>query len=185
MHVRHIFLSTGHSYFGNHGKPASVQPIVEVPEVECVTGQGLRGDRFYGFRPEYKGQVSFFALEIFEAVRREFKVPGLSPAAFRRNLITEGIDLNTLIGEKFTVQGVEFQGVGIKSAEFHHEYAGAEVAFDQAGHNSQLLGQVVSIRVTDLVFPFGVGLLNRGGIPEGCVGGLTDKSQFQFPGRVA
>ena len=111
MHVRHIFLSTGHSYFGNHGKPASVQPIVEVPEVECVTGQGLRGDRFYGFRPEYKGQVSFFALEIFEAVRREFKVPGLSPAAFRRNLITEGIDLNTLIGEKFTVQGVEFQGV--------------------------------------------------------------------------
>ena len=111
MRVRHIFLSTGHSYFGNHGKPASVQPIVEVPEVECVTGQGLRGDRFYGYRPDYKGQVSFFAAEIFEAVRREFKVPELSPAAFRRNLITEGVDLNMLIGENFTLQGVQFQGM--------------------------------------------------------------------------
>jgi len=111
MRVCHIFLSTGHSYFGNYGKPASVQPIVEVAEVECVTGQGLRGDRFYGYRPDYKGQVSFFAAEIFEAVRHEFKVPELSPAAFRRNLITEGVDLNTLIGEKFTLQGVQFQGM--------------------------------------------------------------------------
>ena len=111
MHVRHIFISPGHNFFGHYGGPAGDHPIVEVPEVECVTGHGLRGDRFFGYRPDYKGQISLFAAEIFDAVRREFKVPRLSPAAFRRNLVTEGVDLNTLIGEKFSLQGVAFLGV--------------------------------------------------------------------------
>ena len=84
--------------------------MVEVPEVACVAGYGLQGDRFYGYRPDYKGQITFFAAEIVEAVRREFKVPELSPAAFRRNVITEGVDLNALIGQKFCLQGVELEG---------------------------------------------------------------------------
>lgn len=111
MRVRHLFISPGHNFFGNYGKPAGAHPIIEVPEVECVTGYGLKGDRFYGYRPDYKGQITFFDAEIFDAVRREFHVPDLSPAAFRRNVITEGIDLNTLIGQKFTLQGIELQGM--------------------------------------------------------------------------
>ena len=110
MRVRHLFISPGHNFFGHYGQPAGKNPIVEVPEVECVAGYGLKGDRFYGYRPDYKGQISLFAAEIFDAVRREFNVPGLSPAAFRRNVITEGVDLNSLIGQKFTLQGVELEG---------------------------------------------------------------------------
>lgn len=110
MHVRHIFISPGHNFFGHHGKPAGKNAIVEVPEVECVAGYGLKGDRFYGYRPDYKGQISLFAAEIFDAVRREFNMPSLSPAAFRRNVVTEGVDLNSLIGQKFTLQGVELEG---------------------------------------------------------------------------
>ena len=110
MRVRHLFISPGHNFFGHYGQPAGENPTVEVPEVECATGYGLKGDRFYGYRPDYKGQISFFAAEIFDAVRREFNVPGLSPAAFRRNVITEGVDLNFLIGQKFTLQGVELEG---------------------------------------------------------------------------
>jgi MOSC domain-containing protein YiiM len=33
-----------------------------------------------------------------------------TPAATRRNVITEGVDLNTLIGQEFEVQGVQFAG---------------------------------------------------------------------------
>jgi len=110
MLVRHIFISPGHNFFGHYGKPAGDHPILEVPEAECVAGYGLKGDRFYGYRPDYKGQITFFAAEIVEAVRREFSVPELSPAAFRRNVITEGVDLNSLIGQKFTLQGVELEG---------------------------------------------------------------------------
>src|SRR5437764_11315056 len=106
MHVRHIFISPGHNFFGNYGKPAGENPIVEVPEVECVAGYGLKGDRFFGYRPEYKGQITFFSAEIFKAARLDLEVPELSPAAFRRNVITEGVDLNSLIGQKFTLQGV-------------------------------------------------------------------------------
>lgn len=111
MRVRHIYISPGHNFFGNHGKPAGENPIVEVPEVECVKDYGLKGDRFYGYRPDYKGQITFFDAGIFDAVRREFKVPDLSPAAFRRNVISDGVDLNTLIGKTFTLQGIEFQAM--------------------------------------------------------------------------
>ncbi|MBI2511794.1 MAG: molybdenum cofactor biosysynthesis protein [Opitutae bacterium] len=111
IRVRHIFVSPGHNFFGRYGQGADTHPIEEVPEVECVAGYGLRGDRFFGYRPEYKGQATFFAAEIFDAVRREFSVPALAPSAFRRNIITEGVDLNALIGERFVLQGVTFEGV--------------------------------------------------------------------------
>lgn len=111
MRVRHIFISAGHNFFGRYGQIAGTHPSVEVAEVECVAGYGLRGDRFFGYRPDYKGQATFFAAEVFEAARRELRVPELPPWAFRRNVITEGVDLNTLIGVRFELQGLEFEGV--------------------------------------------------------------------------
>lgn len=77
----------------------------------CHAGRGLKGDRFYGYRPDYKGQVTFFAWETFEAAKRELGVPELRPDAFRRNVIIEGAHLNSLIGTRFTVGGVEFEGM--------------------------------------------------------------------------
>ena len=108
--IRNIIISPGHNYFGRHGQTAGEHPALEVPCVKCRAGWGLEGDRFYGYRPGYKGQVTFFGWETYEAARREFRLPTLSPAAFRRNVITEGIDLNTLIGRRFTLGGVEFEG---------------------------------------------------------------------------
>lgn len=80
-------------------------------EVRCRAGWGLEGDRFYGYRPDYKGQVTFFASETHRAAIERFGLPTLSPGAFRRNIITEGIDLNALIGRRFTLGGVEFEGM--------------------------------------------------------------------------
>ena len=79
--------------------------------VECVAGRGLRGDRFFDYKPDYKGQVTLFAVEILEALRQELGLTVPSPAVFRRNIITEGIDLSTLIGKRFALQGVELEGV--------------------------------------------------------------------------
>lgn len=111
MHVRHLFISTGHNYFGHHGQPAGENPVLEVEQVECVAGEGLRGDRFFGYRPDYKGQVTFFAWEVFEALRNELGLPAVDASALRRNVIIEGVALDRLIGEEFTVQGVSFVGV--------------------------------------------------------------------------
>ena len=98
--IRHIFISPGHNFFGRYGQPAGEHAACDVPVAKCRTGWGLEGDRFYGYRPDYKGQVTFFAWETFLAARENFRVPALSPGAFRRNVITEGLDLATLIGRR-------------------------------------------------------------------------------------
>lgn len=108
--IEHLYLSPSHNYFGHHGGPAGTAPIVEVPEIECVAGRGLRGDRFFDYKPDYKGQITFFAMEVFEELRAHLGVHDLPPAAVRRNVFTRGIDLNTLIGREFELQGLRFAG---------------------------------------------------------------------------
>lgn len=76
-----------------------------------MAGQGLVGDRFFGFKENYKGQITFFAGELFDEICGQLSVGGKSPGVTRRNIITSGVDLNSLIGENFTLQGVEFEGV--------------------------------------------------------------------------
>jgi MOSC domain-containing protein YiiM len=109
--IRHIFISPGHNFFGRHGQAAGSHPAVDVATVRCRAGWGLEGDRFYGYRPDYKGQVTFFAWDVFEAAKAEFKVPELKPDAFRRNVVVEGMPLNDLIGARFSLGGVEFEGM--------------------------------------------------------------------------
>ena len=110
VHIRHIFISPGHNFFGRHGKPAGEHPTVGVPGATCRAGWGIEGDRFYGHRPDYKGQVTFFSWDVYEAAKREFGVAALAPSAFRRNVIIEGADLAALIGARFTIGDVEFLG---------------------------------------------------------------------------
>ncbi len=109
--ILHLYLSPGHNYFGHHEKPPGESPLIEVPEIECVAGQGIRGDRFFGFKPNYKGQITFFAFETYADLCRQLNTLHRSPGVFRRNVISRGVDLNALVGTEFEVQGVRFQGV--------------------------------------------------------------------------
>ncbi len=111
MIVRSLYLSPGHNFFGRHGQEPGVHPVYEVEEMECVAGYGIRGDRFFDYKPDYKGQITFFSGEVFDEVCRALAAGPKSPGVTRRNVITECVDLNTLIGQRFTVQGVEFEGV--------------------------------------------------------------------------
>jgi MOSC domain-containing protein YiiM len=110
--IRHIFISPGHNFFGRFNAPAGTHPTLDVPRVNCRAGWGLEGDRFYGYRPDYKGQVTFFAWEIYEGAKKKFAVPALQPSAFRRNVLVEGVELPALIGRRFTLAGVDFEGTG-------------------------------------------------------------------------
>jgi MOSC domain-containing protein YiiM len=111
MKVLHLFVSPGHNFFGHHGQAAGDAPIIEAREIECVAGRGIRGDRFYDYKPDYKGQITFFSMEVFEALRKELNLPDAAPQAARRNVFVSGVDLNSLIGAEFEVQGVRFAGV--------------------------------------------------------------------------
>jgi MOSC domain-containing protein YiiM len=109
--VRHLFTSPGHNFFGHHGEEAGKNPLVEMDEIECVAGHGIRGDRYFDYKEDYKGQITFFASEVFEDICRTLGAGTLSPGVTRRNVITEGIDLNLLVGKRFTLQNLEFEGV--------------------------------------------------------------------------
>jgi len=111
IRIEQLCISPGHNFFGHHGQPADEHEILLLDQIECVTGLGIRGDRFFGFKEDYKGQITFFSMEILEALRQELSLPGAKPEATRRNVYTRGVDLNTLIGRHFEVQGVHFAGV--------------------------------------------------------------------------
>jgi len=70
MMIEQLYISPDHSFFGHHGQPAGESPLVEVEAVECVAERGLRGDRFFEFKEDYKGPITFFSREVFDDVCR-------------------------------------------------------------------------------------------------------------------
>lgn len=108
--IRQIFISPGHNYFGHHGRAPDDYPLEEVARIECVAGHGVRGDRFFDYKDNYKGQITFFSAEVFDGLRAQFPQVHKGPGVLRRNVIVSGVDLNALIGEDFELQGVRFHG---------------------------------------------------------------------------
>jgi molybdopterin synthase catalytic subunit len=105
-----IWISPGNDFRGHHGGPRGQHGIESVPEVECVAGMGLKGDRYFGYKPDFKGQVTFFDAAAVQALRDEFQRPDLSAGEFRRNLIVRGVDLSAWVGKRFVFQGIAFEG---------------------------------------------------------------------------
>jgi MOSC domain-containing protein YiiM len=111
IRVEHLYISPGHNFFGHHGQSAGTNESIECDEIRCIADRGIEGDRFLDFKPNYKGQITFFAREIFDELCARFDVRDKPPSAFRRNVITSGVDLNSLIGTEFEIQGVSFLGM--------------------------------------------------------------------------
>ncbi len=110
VELTHLFISSGHNYFGRHGKGSKDYEIRACDELELVAGRGVLKDRFYDYEEDYKGQITLFDHAVYERVRARFKLPDLEPSAFRRNVVVKGADLNELIGKKFTLGRVELSG---------------------------------------------------------------------------
>jgi len=110
--VEAIYISAGHNFFGRHGQRPGMHRMVAVDQVECVAGKGLMGDRFFDYKPDYKGQITFFSREVLQSLWSDLNIPTehRNPAATRRNVITSGIDLNQMIGQEFELQGITFLG---------------------------------------------------------------------------
>ncbi len=108
--VEHLYLSPGHNFFGHHGQPAGDHPRIEVKEVNCVAGHGLEGDRFFDYKPDYSGQITFFSMEVYDELCQALKIFDKSPGVLGRNVFLRHAELNELIGQTFRLQGVTFSG---------------------------------------------------------------------------
>ncbi len=108
--ITRIFLSKGHDFKGRHGKDRLHHAVRSVEEVECIAGKGLVGDRFFGYKEDFKGQLTFIDENVISDVIEKLGNDSLEASAFRRNIVVSGIDLNQLIGKRFLLDGVELSG---------------------------------------------------------------------------
>ena len=142
--IRHLFISPGHNFFGHHGQPAGENPTLEVKEIMCRAGHGVEGDRFFDYKENYPGQITFFSWDIYEAAKQKFAVPALSPSAFRRNVVIGGVDITQLIGRRFSLGGVEFEGTVESKPCYWMEQAVAPGAEEWLRGNGGLRARILS-----------------------------------------
>ena len=110
MEICHLYISPGHNFVGHHGREPDLHPVIELSVIECVTGRGIPGDRYFDFKNDYKGQITFFSGDVFDELCAALGIQDCSPGLARRNVITRGVDLNGLVGKEFEIQGVRFCG---------------------------------------------------------------------------
>lgn len=110
MKIEAIYISPGHDFKGRHGLDRLNHGVESLQSVNCVAGKGLEGDRFFDFKEDFKGQATFFSVEVADALREVVPDPYFENSEFRRNIIVRGVDLNTLIGKRFKIGSVEFEG---------------------------------------------------------------------------
>jgi MOSC domain-containing protein YiiM len=98
--------------------PQAKGAMENVGTVEVVVGEGLRGDRygagigaaqFRGRRSPEK-EVTLIAREAIEGANNEFNYT-IEHLDTRRNLLTDGVPLNDLVGKRFRVGEVVLKGL--------------------------------------------------------------------------
>ena len=77
-----------------------------VDSVESITGKGLLNDRHFKEDNEKKSQITLIEIENINHYNQISKT-SILPKDFRRNIITEGINLNELVGSEFFISNVK------------------------------------------------------------------------------
>ena len=93
--------------------PKRGAPTAEMDAVEAVARQGLLGDRKFIAQPDAanrsRRELTLIEAEQIETFNEAFQA-GMSPGAFRRQIVTRGVRLNELVDREFTVGDVRVRG---------------------------------------------------------------------------
>ncbi len=90
--------------------PTTGEPMQRLESLRAIPGKGLEGDRHVVGRGTFPSGVSGSALTLIQAEVCESFDPPLRPDEHRRNVVTRGIDLNSLVGHEFKVGEVICRG---------------------------------------------------------------------------
>ena len=90
--------------------PNNNQPIKEVNSIEVLANKGIVGDRHFHDSNDPYNQLSLIESENIDEynIKYGLEIPYID---FRRNIVTQGIQLNDLIGKKLKVGNVELEGI--------------------------------------------------------------------------
>ena len=89
---------------------------VSVNQVHVVPGMGIEGDRYFNKPGNSEGklktgrEITLIALEAIESMRDEDGLQ-ITPDQTRRNIVTQGIALNNLVDQLFTVGNIKLRGI--------------------------------------------------------------------------
>ena len=89
--------------------------MVQLGSVRALAGKGLEGDRYANGVGTFSGQVgsgrevTLIEVEAITSLAREYDVE-IDPADSRRNLVTQDLPLNHLVGREFKVGDVTLRG---------------------------------------------------------------------------
>lgn len=97
--------------------PTAAAQMQSLPQAQLIAGQGVAGDRYAQnlgtFSRELPGPDHELTLIEIEQIRFFNDTCGLAlePGQFRRNVVTEGIDLNALVDREFLLGEAVIRGI--------------------------------------------------------------------------
>ena len=106
VNLHHFFTSLEHNYFTRPKFKVGESPTLSHQKLIFTEGRGIEGDRF----EESLYPVTFFSLEVAEAIEKEFERE-IDIKLYRRNITISGVNLCELIGKQFYVGEVLFEGM--------------------------------------------------------------------------
>ena len=83
--------------------------IQNINKVEAFKGKGLLNDRKFSENNQKERQITLIEIENINYFNSISKT-NISPLDFRRNIITENIRLNDLVGKEFIIGNVKLKG---------------------------------------------------------------------------
>ena len=83
--------------------------IQNVNKVEALKGRGLQNDRKFSENNQKKRQVTLIEIENINHFNNVSNT-NIHPVDFRRNIITENVRLNELVGKEFFVGNIKLKG---------------------------------------------------------------------------
>ena len=134
-------------------------PMESTREAKAVVGQGLEGDRYFngtGHWSKTSGvsrEVTLIELETIEALEREKNI-AIAPGAARRNIVTQGVPLNHLVGREFQVGVVRLRGTRLCEPCAYLEGLTQKGVLAGLIHRGGLRAEIVTggtIRVGDII----------------------------------
>jgi MOSC domain-containing protein YiiM len=79
--------------------------------VQLKAGKGIVGDRFFGLRKTQPGRnLTLIESEVIEEFNQAYRL-SIPVNATRRNLVTQGVSLNQLVGKTFKIGEVLCRGI--------------------------------------------------------------------------
>src|SRR3990170_4975107 len=140
-----------------HIASVASEPTVSVEEARAVAGKGLEGDRYFSATGSWSStpgsgrQVTLIELETIEALERDYQTK-IEPGQARRNIVTQGVALNHLVGREFSAGEVVLRGLRLNEPCNHLASLTDEKVKQGLVHRGGLRADIVSggvIRVGD------------------------------------